>query len=68
MRRKILKRVSPLAQHHLLPLGGAEDDDVESHRAEDHDDHEDSQEDSFLVIVLLGIHQLLNTRSRGESR
>ena len=67
-RRKILQFVSPLPQHYLPRVGRAEDEDVEGHRAEDHDDHEDSQEDSFLVIVLLGIHQLLNTRSRGESR
>ena len=62
----MLKPVSPLAQRHLLPLGGAEDEDVESHRAEDQDDHEDSQEDSFLVIVLFGIHQLLNMMVKGE--
>ena len=67
MRKKILKLVSPLPKHHLLPGRGAEDEDVEGHRAEDHDDDEDSQEDSFLVVVLLRIHQLLNMRSRGES-
>ena len=62
----MLKLVSPLAQRHLLPLGGAEDEDVESHRAEDQDDHEDSQEDSFLVTFLPGIHQLLDMRSHGD--
>ena len=66
MRKKILKLVSPLPKHHLLPGRGAEDEDVEGHRAEDHDDDEDSQEDSFLVTFLPGIHQLLDMRSHGD--
>ena len=66
MRRKILKFVSPLPHHHLPRVGGAEDDDVEGHRAQDDDDDEDSQEDSFLVTFLPGIHQLLDMSSHGD--
>ena len=59
-RRKILQFVSPLPQHHLPSVGRAEDEDVEGHRAQDYDDDEDSQENSFLVTFLARIHQLLD--------
>ena len=65
-RRKILQFVSPLSQHHLPRVGRAEDEDVEGHRAQDYDDDEDSQEDSFLVTLLARIHQLLDRRSHGD--
>ena len=63
---RMAKFVSPLPLHDLPQVGGAEDEDVESHRAQDDDDDEDSQEDPFLVAFLARIHQLLDTRSHGD--
>ena len=52
--------VSPLSQPEGLRVRGAEDQDVEGHRAEDGEDDEDSQQDALFVALLTRADHLLH--------
>ena len=56
----VIKFFSPLSQPEWLRVWGAEDQDVEGHRAEDGEDDEDSQQDALLVALLTRADHLLH--------